>query len=69
MSSMFLISMVFDLIGMLSRVFEVLRIRGEMLLESYQPDTLGQVRVTLQHPLPSCGYLFMGGLILGGLVL
>jgi hypothetical protein len=32
-------------------------------------DTLGQVRMTLLHPLPSCGYLFMGGLVLGGLVL
>jgi hypothetical protein len=32
-------------------------------------DALGQVRVTLWHPLPSCGYLFMGGLVLGGLVL
>jgi hypothetical protein len=32
-------------------------------------DTLGQVHMTLWHPLPSCGYLFMGGLVLGGLVL
>jgi hypothetical protein len=32
-------------------------------------DALGQVHVTLWHPLPSRGYLIMGGLILGGLVL
>jgi hypothetical protein len=32
-------------------------------------DALGQVRVTLRHPPPLCGYLFMGGLVLGGLVL
>jgi hypothetical protein len=32
-------------------------------------DALGQVCVTLQHPLPSRGYLIMGGLVLGGLVL
>jgi hypothetical protein len=32
-------------------------------------DALGQVRMTLWHPPPSCGYLFMGGLVLGGLVL
>jgi hypothetical protein len=28
----------------------------------------GQVHVTLQHPLPSCGHPYMGGLVLGGLV-
>jgi hypothetical protein len=28
-----------------------------------------QVHMTLQHPLPSHGYLFMGDLVLGGLVL
>jgi hypothetical protein len=32
-------------------------------------DAMGQVCMTLQHPLPSCGYPFMGGLVLGGLVL
>jgi hypothetical protein len=31
-------------------------------------DTLGLVLVTL-HPLPSCGHPFMGGLVIGGLVL
>jgi hypothetical protein len=50
------------LIGMLSRVFEVLRIRVEMLLESYH-------HVTLRHPPPSRGHPYMGGLVLGGLVL
>jgi hypothetical protein len=33
------------------------------------PDALGQVRVTLWHPLPSHGHPYMGGLVLGGLVL
>jgi hypothetical protein len=32
-------------------------------------DTLGQACVTLWHPPPSHGYLFVGGLVLGGLVL
>jgi hypothetical protein len=32
-------------------------------------DALGQVRVTLWHPPLSRGQLFMGGLVLGGLVL
>jgi hypothetical protein len=32
-------------------------------------DALGQVRVTLQHPLPSHGHPYMGSLVLGGLVL
>jgi hypothetical protein len=32
-------------------------------------DALGQVCMTLWRPLPSHGYLFMGGLVLGGLVL
>jgi hypothetical protein len=30
---------------------------------------LGQVHVTLWHPLPSHGCPYMGGLVLGGLVL
>jgi transposase InsO family protein len=32
-------------------------------------DALGQVRVTLRHPPPSHGHPYMGGLVLGGLVL
>jgi hypothetical protein len=32
-------------------------------------DALGQANVTLRHPPLSCGHLFMGGLVLGGLVL
>jgi hypothetical protein len=32
-------------------------------------DALGQVRVTLRHPPPSRGHPYMGGLVLGGLVL
>jgi hypothetical protein len=32
-------------------------------------DALGQVHVTLQHPMLSRGCSFMGGLVLGGLVL
>jgi hypothetical protein len=32
-------------------------------------DTLGHVHVTLRHPPPSHGWLLMGGLVLGGLVL
>jgi hypothetical protein len=32
-------------------------------------DVLWQVCVTLWHPPPSRGYLLMGGLVLGGLVL
>jgi hypothetical protein len=32
-------------------------------------DTSGQVRMTLRYPLPSCGHPFMGGLVIGGLVL
>jgi hypothetical protein len=32
-------------------------------------DTLGQVCMALWHPPPSCGHPFMGGLVLGGLVL
>jgi hypothetical protein len=46
-----------------------------VLLRSYlsrirqASDALGQVRVTLWYPPPSHGYPFMGGLVLGGLVL
>jgi hypothetical protein len=32
-------------------------------------DALGQIHVRVWHPLPSHGYLFMRGLVLGGLVL
>jgi hypothetical protein len=32
-------------------------------------DALGQVRVTLRHPPPSCGHPYRRGLVIGGLVL
>jgi hypothetical protein len=48
---------------------------SRILLRSYlscigwASDALGQVHMTLWHPTLSCGCLFMGGLVLGGLVL
>jgi hypothetical protein len=44
------------LIGMLSRVFEVLRIRVEMLLQSYQRSVGGDVTSIQPDSVPWCEY-------------